>query len=330
MATALSVFLKRVPNPHRRSLQIPIAAALAIALRMPAAEIVAAAAGEPLPVALERAVAQTLEQMRGVSLRADQFAATVIDLGQPGSAYPRASHRGDVQVYPASVVKLFYLVAAHHWLETGKIAETDEVRRAMKDMIVDSGNEATHYLIDVMTETTSGPELSDAALAEWYEKRNAINRYFSSAGYTNINANRKPWCEGPYGREIQSVRRHAPNHRNWLTTDATARLLAEIATGKAVSARRSAQMMELLKRDPFTREKPNRQAIDFLGSALPAGARLWSKAGWTSETRHDAAYIELPEGKKLVLVVFTVGHAQAKEILPAFARHFFAAYRGAP
>ncbi|MEN9214558.1 MAG: hypothetical protein Q6J18_03655 [Gloeomargarita sp. DG02_3_bins_56] len=29
------------------------------------------------------------------------------------------SHRGEVNVYPASIVKLFYLVAAHEWLERG-------------------------------------------------------------------------------------------------------------------------------------------------------------------------------------------------------------------
>ena len=85
---------------------------------------------------------------------------------------------------------------------------------------------------------------------EWYYKRNAVNRYFASLGYTNINVNRKPWCEGPYGRETQSVQLHKPNHRNWLTTDATARLLTEIVTGQAVSAKRCAEMLELLHRDP--------------------------------------------------------------------------------
>ena len=34
-------------------------------------------------------------------------------------------------------------------------------------------------------------------------------------------------------------------------------------------------------------------------------AKLWSKAGWTSTTRHDAAYIETADGLKFVIVVFT-------------------------
>ena len=78
-------------------------------------------------------------------------------------------------------------------------------------------------------------------------------------------------------------------------------------------------MMELLQRRPFD---PNaeRQSLEYTGAALPNGAKLWSKAGWTSETRHDAAYVELPTGEKFVLVVFTVGHANDKEIIPAVVK----------
>jgi hypothetical protein len=48
-------------------------------------------------------------------------------------------------------------------------------------------------------------------------------------------------------------------------------------------------------------------------------ARLWSKAGWTSKTRHDAAYIETADGLKFVIVVYTENHASEKEFIPAVA-----------
>ena len=143
----------------------------------------------------------------------------------------------------------------------------------MKDMIVDSYNEATGLIVDSLTDTTSGPELSPAELEQWYDKRNAVNRYFAALGYKDINVNRKPWCEGPYGREMQSVKLHQPNHRNWLTTDATARLLTEIATGRAVTPERSRQMMELLKRRPFEKDAES-QSREYMGKALPEGAKL--------------------------------------------------------
>jgi len=265
------------------------------------------------------AVRQTLARFAGKQLNPDQFAVTLVDLREP--RHPaRASYRGDAPIYPASVVKLFYLVAVHRWLEDGKLNDTEELRRALHDMIVESYNEATHYIVDLLTGTTSGPELSSAQLNEWVDKRNAVNRYFASLGYLGINVNKKPWCEGPYGRETQAIKSFKSS-RNILTTDATARLLTEIVTGQAVSLKCSVEMMELLKRDPLVKSSdPDDQAHGFSGLALPPGAKLWSKAGWTSEVRHDAAYIELPTGAKLVLVTFTTGHANEREIIPALAR----------
>jgi hypothetical protein len=267
---------------------------------------------------VDRAVQATLEKFADKKFQTNQLAITLVDLHDPDKPL-QASHRGGVQIYPASVIKLFYLTAAHQWLEEGKLEDTAELRRAMRDMIVDSGNEPTHYIVDLLTDTTSGPELSPAEMEIWYHRRNAVNRYFDSLGYTNINVNRKPWCEGPYGREMQSVKLHPPNHRNWLTTEATARLLTEIVTGKAVSAKRSEEMMPLLRRDPFA-SKPNSQARDYTGAALPPGSKLWSKAGWTSQTRHDAACVELPDGRRFVLVTFTIDHASEREIIPTVAR----------
>jgi beta-lactamase class A len=267
---------------------------------------------------VDRAANETLAKFASKKLETHQLAITLVDLRNADKP-EWGSFRGGEQVYPASVVKLFYLVAAHRWMEDGKLPDTEELRRAMRDMIVDSCNEATGLIVDLLTDTTSGPELPADALETWYARRNAVNRYFTALGYHNINVNRKPWCEGPYGREMQSVKRHKPNHRNWLTTDATARLLTEIATGRAVSGERSRQMMELLKRRPFDKDAES-QSREYTGPALPEGARLWSKAGWTSETRHDAAYVELPGGERFVLVVFTTDHANERDLIPGVAR----------
>lgn len=250
-----------------------------------------------------------------------QLSITLIDLRDP--KHPAtASFRGNERVYPASVVKLFYLVAVHRWLEDKKIQETDELKRAVRDMIVDSSNEATQYVVDVLTQTTGGYELPPKEMEEWQNKRNSVNRYYASLGYININTNQKTFCEDAYGREKVS-RGPSGENRNKLTTDATARLLSEIVTGRAVSPARSAQMMGLLKRDFAGASKDNDdQGHGFTGIALQgtSGAKLWSKAGWTSTTRHDAAYVELANGAKFVLVTFTTDHANEREIIPTVAR----------
>ncbi len=266
----------------------------------------------------DRTAQSCLEHFAARGLRPDQLALTLVDLREPASPR-RASVRGGEMIYPASVIKLFYLAAAHRWLEDGRLADQPELRRAMKDMIVDSSNDATHYVIDLLTGTTSGPELPEADLKVWFEARNAVTRYFASLGYTGVYAHKKPWGDGPYGRESQATLRFEPK-RNMLTTDDTARLMVEIATGRCITPARSAQMQDLLARQLApTDSDPDNQAR-FSGPALPAGAKLWSKAGWTSQTRHDAFYAELPNGAKFVLVVFTVGHASEREILRHVAR----------
>lgn len=136
-----------------------------------------------------------------------------------------------------------------------------------------------------------------------------------------INVCQKTWCDGPYGRERAFVGELLDN-RNMLTTNATARLLHSIIGGVAVSSGRSQAMMALMKRGLHPNDLPKDveedQITGFLGGALPPEAQIWSKAGWTSQVRHDAAYIELPNKRPYLLVVFTEGKANAKnrEILP--------------
>lgn len=272
-------------------------------------------AAADLQTTLDRAITETLQEFADKKLQSNQVAVTVDTDGS------QASYRGDVPIYPASVVKLFYLVAAHQWMEEGKIQDNPELRRAMKDMIADSSNDATHHVLDVVTQTTGGPELPPDEMKHWEHKRNAVNRWFVAQGYKGLNINQKPWCEGPYGRERVFVGKNFEN-RNALTTDATADLFAKIARRSLISPKRCDEMMQLLKRDPF--KKGDDQATEFIGKAVPRGSRFWSKAGWTSTTRHDAAYLELPNGSKVVLVIFTTGHSRNKEIIPALARRIFA------
>jgi len=270
---------------------------------------------------VNRSAKTTLERFADKKLDEKQLSITLIDLRD--AMHPvTASFRGNERIYPASVVKLFYLAAAQRWLEDKKIEETPELTRAIRDMIVDSSNEATQYVVDVITHTTAGYELPPKEMEEWQNQRNAVNRYFASLGYTNINVNQKTFCEDAYGRERVS---RGPNgeNRNKLTTEATARLLMEIVTGKAGPPPRTKLMMDLLKRDYTVKTEDNdNQARGFTGIALQGveGARLWSKAGWTSTTRHDAAYVEMSDGSKFVLVTFTTDHANDREIIPTVAR----------
>ncbi len=239
------------------------------------------------------------------------------------------SYRGVERIYPASVVKLFYLVAIQEWLEKGMVVSSSELERAIADMIIASSNDATSLVVDILTGTTSGPELAESPFKTWQYQRNIVNRYLQSWRWEElqtINVNQKTWCDGAYGRERAFVGELMEN-RNMLTTNASARLLHSIIGGVAVSGARSQQMLTFLQRDhalaQMSSNDSDNQISGFLGEGLPPEAQLWSKAGWTSQVRHDCAYIELRNLSPYLLVVFTEGEkvSQNQKILPFISRN---------
>jgi Beta-lactamase enzyme family len=236
------------------------------------------------------------------------------------------SHRGDRMGYPASLVKLFFMVFAQAQLEAGRLGNSRKVRQALQAMIRSSSNDATSHIVDILTGTTSGPALAPAAFARWLRRRQAVNRFFAGWRWpelAGINLVQKTWQDAPFGREHQSCYAVKDN-RNRLSSDALARLLLAIGRGEAVSPGRSRAMMRLMERCPARIDPANPwdQMTGFLGEGLPPGARLWSKAGWSSRTRHDAAIVALAEGRRFILAVMTFGEALAanRRLLPFIAR----------
>src|ERR1044071_9487238 len=113
------------------------------------------------------------------------FALVMLVLGTCLGQTPRTLQSLDDEAARSTIAKF----------EDKKIEDTAELRRALKDMIVDSSNEATQYILDVITHTTGGYELPPKEMEEWQDQRNGVNRYFESLGYTNINVNQKTFCE---------------------------------------------------------------------------------------------------------------------------------------
>lgn len=252
--------------------------------------------------------------------------------GQPAAGMtPRqalgASWLGDRQRYPASVVKLVYLVAAEAWIQRRLVDDDPELRRALADMVRDSGNDATGLVVDLLTGTTSGPALPPERHRHWVRQRELVNNWLAGLGWPDLqgcNACQKTWGDGPYGRERVFYGERLEN-RNRLSTDATARVLEAVMASELVSPPACGRMRELLARSLDPRERaadPENQVDGFLGAGLPLRARLWSKAGWMSQARHDAAYVEADSADPFLLVVFSEGERCAADetLLPEIAR----------
>jgi hypothetical protein len=263
---------------------------------------------------LTRAADASLKEFPG--LGPDNLALSVIDLTKPDAPI-RADYHGDASFYPASLVKLFFMVETYH---QGKL--TPEIERALREMIWVSDNDAAAFLLDILTDTCSGSELEGKALEDFIDRRRKLNRYFASLGY-DISAMIKPWSFGPFGRDTQIMGENKVN-RNRASANSFASLLLWIVRRDAISRPASDAMMTLLER-PLSPPRPTENQVkEFFGESLPPGTKLWSKEGDTSEVRHDAAYIELPSGRKFIIVLLTRGVADDKTMLPGIGKHLLA------
>ena len=197
-----------------------------------------------------------------------------------------------------------------------------EIERALREMIYVSDNDAAAFLVDILTDTCSGSELEGKALEDFVDHRRKLNRSFAALGY-DIGAMMKPWSFGPFGRDMQLLGENKVN-RNRASANSFASLLFWIVRRHAISRQASDAMLALLER-PLAPPRPTENQIkDFFGESLPAGSKLWSKEGDTSEVRHDAAYIELPSGRKFIVVILTRGAADDKTLLPGVGKRLLA------
>jgi hypothetical protein len=273
-----------------------------------------------LDAALSRIAAEVVSEFAAKGLTPEGLSISVVDLTprSPGAPLSAGSWRGEVSYYPASVVKAFYLAYYESQKEAGKVADTPELVRAVHDMITVSSNDATGFVVDAITDTTSGPEIaSERKWKKWMEKRNAVNRFFFARGYRDLNANQKTFCEDAYGRE--QVFRDGGKNRNRMTPDGVARLFKEIVRGEIVGPARTQEMLGLLSRD-ITPDKPfedlELEDARLAGKTLPAGTRFWSKSGDAYDVHHLVGRVVLPNGADFVVAAFTKGVKTVPDVIP--------------
>jgi len=228
--------------------------------------------------------------------------------------------------YPASVVKIVYALASYVWLEKNLILDSGELRRALHEMIANSNNDATSYILDLLTGTSSGPSLNEQNYKAWKIQRELINTWLKDLKWPEIqewNCSQKTWNEGPFGREKDFYGKNNEN-RNIMTTDGSARIFESLMSHEMLTQSKSDHLINLFQRslDPVSRKKDIENQVDgFLGEGLPLASKLWSKAGLMSEVRHDVAWWKAPNKKPMLTVVFTTGKELVKDqfLLPAIS-----------
>ena len=237
-----------------------------------------------------------------------------------------AGYNANRNFYPASVVKIVYALATQVWIKQDLIVDSEELRRALHEMIANSNNDATSYILDLLTGTTSGPSLNESNYQAWKIQRQLINLWLHDLKWPEINnwnCSQKTWNEGPFGREKDFYGKSNEN-RNSMTTDGSARIFESLMTHRMLPKLESEHLIEVFQRslDPVGRKQNLENQVDgFLGEGLPLASKLWSKAGLMSEVRHDVAWWQAPNKNPMLAVVFTSGKELVKDqfLLPAIS-----------
>ena len=180
-----------------------------------------------------------------------------------------------------------HYVAVEQWLQRDLLTDGDELRRALRDMIADSSNDATGLVVDLLTGTTSGPELHGERWELWTQQRCLINGWLQSLAWPEleaVNCCQKTGRWSLAGTRCLWGRQQQPQ---WLVHRCDSPDDEAVMTGAVVSPLACRRLQGLLRRslDQQRQADPENQVDGSL--VRPGGCALVSKAGWMSQARHD-------------------------------------------
>lgn len=291
---------------------------------------------------LTQIVDGAIAQLKARGLPTESVSLSLVDL--TGDCCDYAAYQDLQPRYPASVVKLFWLVALYGHYEAGKLQPDIDVYVDDEALMAHySNNGASSRVVDALTQTESGEPLDATALKDWMKARQTLNDYFWLADYPDLNIAHKTFpvpdlgMESRMGRDQQFAEGGTdlgPEHpltRNFLTTATTARLLYEIDTGQAISPEYSDRIKQHLHHstDPAVWQWEEDNAIaGFFGEYLPPDAQLYTKLGFTFDYgRQEAAIIASSDNQtRFVLVLFAndaVYSYQDETVFPTVARYVY-------
>jgi protein phosphatase methylesterase 1 len=216
----------------------------------------------------------------------------------------RGNVGGDELAYPASCVKLAFLVGAVHWCAAqGK--GPDCLDGPVRPMIIESDNVATGVVVDAISGVPNGP-VEGADVNAFIEKRRYIERVLDEAGLLGnqrLFTKTYPTNSGeePAGLEELAWKQLG---RNAMSTNLAANLMLAVQSG-AIEPQATDYMRGLMRRPTFSGHSS-------LGGGLPPGSLHENKVGNAFDTLEDIVYAELPNGRRLIVAALSNGYAEGE------------------
>ncbi|MFO1426822.1 MAG: serine hydrolase [Steroidobacteraceae bacterium] len=224
----------------------------------------------------------------------ERFDVAVLLRDRDGS-WRRAAVGGERLAYPASCVKLGYLVAAVHWCaEQGR--EPDCLDAFARPMIVESNDVATGEIVDRISgapnrDLPAGAAPDEPAFASLHA-RGYAERVLAGARRTRRPAADAQDLSDNSGEEPRGFEQLARERagRNAMSPLLAAELLRGVVEGR-IEPQATSYMRALLRRERFS-------AQGSFAAGLPPGAIVENKVGVAYDTLEDIARLRLPNGRE--------------------------------
>lgn len=206
------------------------------------------------------------------------------------------------EFYPASLIKLFAASLAKEKLSSCALDEfaVNDIKVAIRNSLEESDNDALSLLYDFISDSNSGV-YDKKTFAKFPHARNSITKYFQEKGFSeNLALHNKCYSFAPYGKDLKLFLKQGSNQI----------LLSDIE-----------KIMQLIISDEELLESMTRTGLDEQSEFIYKGLDenkidfFYSKAGWTTSVRHDAAYFSYV-GQKYLLVILTKGLSEDKDLIP--------------
>jgi beta-lactamase class A len=322
LALAMSLGSLAVP-PHALSDEPGVPGGAAARVPSPAAMWLNSVQPDPeLQAYLDRRIAELKE--RDLALKRMTVRISLIDI--PATGPPSiAAWNGDSPVYPASVPKFAYLMAVYRWRDQGLLEIDPAFDRQLHAMIYRSSNKATQKVVARLTDTEPGPRLEPDEYTEFVDKRHAVKRWLQELGIDDLHLVHPTYDGGGdiFGREEQFLEDteiegclpdQTGEYRNRLamTSDDSAKLLALLATDRALSPETSAEVRERMRRST---KKQGYLKYRIAGGAENCGTKgveVFSKTGTWGPITADAGILRSPSGRQVIIAAFVEGTPRYK------------------
>jgi len=246
-------------------------------------------------------------------------------------------HNPDTYFHPASLLKLFITTMANKLYPSPE----EELTQAINETIIHSDNDALAYLIDYLAPYPWDYNSTDSknTLQELCESRLKINQFFIDSGFSaDINLANKCFSFDYYGKEKEIYKELGANQ---ITNRDLSKLLILIEKGFPLIMQAMQRTLNDENAEIGVRQESRNisssiidtdtyQVEAFAGKILrdKLGLKqIYSKAGWNSRVRHDAAIFTLDDRtlsesqtqnkktKTYILSILTKNLSHCEEIL---------------